>query len=103
HFANQCPHTAQFKQILQRNDQQQPPKKVFIAQQNQLDPEDQEQNYMYYQPNYYQQPQYYNTPPPPATQYLQIEQSPTPKPPDTLGMLAAAVAELTNKVNNLKG
>ncbi|CAJ0751440.1 6432_t:CDS:2, partial [Entrophospora sp. SA101] len=28
---------------------------------------------------------------------------PTPKPPDTLGMLAAAVAELTNKVNNLKG
>ncbi|CAJ0846427.1 2141_t:CDS:2, partial [Entrophospora sp. SA101] len=47
HFANQCPHTAQFKQILQRNDQQQPPKKVFIAQQNQLDPEDQEQNYIY--------------------------------------------------------
>ncbi|CAJ0826495.1 1996_t:CDS:2 [Entrophospora sp. SA101] len=46
HFANQCPHTAQFKQILQRNDQQQPPKKVFIAQQNQLDPEDQEQNYI---------------------------------------------------------
>ncbi|CAJ0906246.1 12426_t:CDS:2 [Entrophospora sp. SA101] len=69
HFADKCPHTAQFKQILQRNDQQQAPKKVFIAQQNQLD-----QSYV-----------------------------PTPKPPDALEMLAAAVAELTNKVNNLKG
>lgn len=104
HFADKCPHTAQFKQILQRNTQQLVPKKVFIAQQNQLDPEDQEQGYVCYQPNFYQQqPQYYNPPPPATTQYLQIEQNPTQKPPDTLGMLAKAVTDLTNKVNDLKG
>ncbi|CAJ0844031.1 13297_t:CDS:2 [Entrophospora sp. SA101] len=30
HFADKCPHTAQFKQILQRNDQQQAPKKLCV-------------------------------------------------------------------------
>lgn len=105
HLANRCPHSGQPRQILQRNNQQQlVPKKVFIAQQNQLDPEDQEQNYVYYQPNFYhQQPQYYNTPPPAVKQPLQIEQSNTTNSTDTLGMLAAAVTELNNKVNNLKG
>ena len=104
HFAYQCPHTAQFKQIVKKNYQQQAPKKVFIAQQNQLDPEDQEQSYVYYQPNFHQQqPQYYNTPPPPVKQPLQIEQSTSTNSSDTLKMLAAAVSELNNKVNNLKG
>ena len=105
HFADKCPNTTQFKQIVQRNNQQQTPRKAFIVQQNQLDPEDQEQSYTYYQPNFYhQQPQYYNTPPPPQIKRpLQIEQSTSTSSSDTLKMLAAAVSELNNKVNNLKG
>lgn len=93
HWAKECHHQAP-KQILKREEQQlEPVKRVFVAHTNQLDPEDQKRMLTYYQPNVQYMPQ------PPQIQHT----SPKEQQPDTLAVLAKAVSELSNKVNNLKG
>jgi hypothetical protein len=96
HWAKECQLGEPPKQILQRRVQQPGPiKRVFVAHTNELDPEDQQQIYTYYQPTV----QNISSPPTVPHQPVKEQQSQI----DTLGMLAKAVTELTNKVSNLKG